>query len=163
VPFFVKEVNPMLENLYKQIVMDHYKNPRNKGRLEGGGAFQFPYKNPTCGDVVVLYMNIGDDNKIHDIKFEGEGCSISMASCSMMTDLVKGKSVEEARDLIGAFHNMIKKGELPEDEEKLGDAVSLSGVHKLRARHNCSLLGWNGLEKAIIQHEQKHKQETEQR
>lgn len=139
----------MLENLYKQIVMDHYKNPRNKGKLEGDGAIQFPYKNPTCGDVMVLYMTVDENQKINDVKFEGEGCSISMASCSMMTDLVKGKSFAEAEKLIGTFTDMIKKGELPEDEDELGDALALSGVHKLRARHNCSLLGWNGLERAI--------------
>jgi nitrogen fixation NifU-like protein len=142
----------MLENLYKQIVMDHYKNPRNKGKLEGDRAIQFPYKNPTCGDVMVLYMVVDENQKIQDVKFEGEGCSISMASCSMMTDLVKGKTFEEAEDLIAKFNAMIKKGELPEDEDELGDALALSGVHKLRARHNCSLLGWNGLEKAIRQH-----------
>lgn len=143
-----------LENLYKQIVMDHYKKPRNKGKLTEEGALQLPYKNPTCGDVMVLYMNVDENNKIKNIKFEGEGCSISMASCSMMTDLVKGKTVEEAKQSIALFNDMIKKGELPEDEEALGDALSLSGVHKLRARHNCSLLGWNGLEKALQQNEQ---------
>lgn len=142
-----------LENLYKQIVMDHYKKPRNKGKLTDEGALQLPYKNPTCGDVMVLYMNVDGNNRIKDIKFEGEGCSISMASCSMMTDLVKGKSVEEAKITIALFNDMIKKGEVPEDEDALGDALSLSGVHKLRARHNCSLLGWNGLEKALQQSE----------
>lgn len=142
-----------LENLYKQIVMDHYKKPRNKGKLTDEGAVQLPYKNPTCGDVMVLYMNVDGNNRIKDIKFEGEGCSISMASCSMMTDLVKGKSVEEAKITIALFNDMIKKGEVPEDEDALGDALSLSGVHKLRARHNCSLLGWNGLEKALQQSE----------
>src|SRR5690606_41742868 len=97
-----------------------------------------------------------ENNRIKDIKFEGEGCSISMASCSMMTDLVKGKSVEEAKQTIALFNNMIKKGELPEDEDELGDALSLSGVHKLRARHNCSLLGWNGLEKALQHNDNQH-------
>jgi nitrogen fixation NifU-like protein len=128
------------------------ENLRNKGKLEGDRAIQFPYKNPTCGDVMVLYMVVDENQKIQDVKFEGEGCSISMASCSMMTDLVKGKSFKEAEDLIEKFNAMIKKGELPEDEDELGDALALSGVHKLRARHNCSLLGWNGLERAIRQH-----------
>ncbi|GAB2724035.1 Fe-S cluster assembly sulfur transfer protein SufU [Paenibacillus thermoaerophilus] len=142
----------MLENLYKQIVMDHYKNPRNRGKLDTtGGAFSLPYKNPTCGDVVVLYMNVDESGRIADIKFEGEGCSISMASCSMMTELVKGKTVEQAKELIGHFNDMIRQGVIPEDEDLLGDALALSGVHKLRARHNCSLLGWQGLEKAIKQ------------
>lgn len=140
----------MLDNLYKQIVMDHYKNPRNRGKLQKDGSITFPFKNPTCGDVVVLYLDLDDNQNIRDIKFEGEGCSISMASCSMMTALVKGKPVEEARQLIGQFTDMVKTGNI-EDEDALGDAVSLSGVHQLKARHNCSLLGWNGLEKAIRQ------------
>jgi nitrogen fixation protein NifU and related proteins len=140
----------MLDNLYKQIVMDHYKNPRNRGRIEKDGSITLPYKNPTCGDVVVLYLDLDEDKKIQEIKFEGEGCSISMASCSMMTSLVKGKSVEEAKKLIQQFYTMVRQGEI-EDEDALGDAVALSGVHKLKARHNCSLLGWNGLEKVISQ------------
>ena len=147
----------MFEQLYKQIVMDHYKNPRNRGKIENEGSITLPYKNPTCGDVVVLYMNLDDTGKINDIKFEGEGCSISMASCSMMTELVKGKTVAEARSLIEAFQAMVKEG-IIEDEDALGDAVALSGVHKLKARHNCSLLGWNGLDKAIKQKESNHVQ-----
>ena len=137
--------------------MDHYKNPRNRGKIENEGSITLPYKNPTCGDVVVLYMNLDDTGKINDIKFEGEGCSISMASCSMMTELVKGKTVAEARSLIEAFQAMVKEG-IIEDEDALGDAVALSGVHKLKARHNCSLLGWNGLDKAIKQKESNHVQ-----
>lgn len=101
---------------------------------------------------MVLYMTVDDNGNINDVKFEGEGCSISMASCSMMTDLVKGKSILEAERLIALFNDMIRKGEIPEDEDDLGDALALSGVHKLKARHNCSLLGWNGLERAIKQH-----------
>jgi nitrogen fixation NifU-like protein len=142
----------MLENLYKQIVMDHYKNPRNRGKIEKDGVVSLPYKNPTCGDVMVLYMELDENQTIKDIKFEGEGCSISMASCSMMTQLVKGKTVDEAKSLIGQFSDMIKTGNIA-DEEELGDALALSGVHKLRARHNCSLLGWNSLDKAIKQKE----------
>ncbi|MEI7024325.1 Fe-S cluster assembly sulfur transfer protein SufU [Paenibacillus sp. y28] len=137
-----------LENLYKQILMDHYKKPRNYGKKEG--ILTLPYKNPTCGDVMVLYLNVDESGKIQDISFEGEGCSISMASCSMMTEIIKGKTVAEAEKLISQFNAMIKEGVI-EDEDALGDAVALSGVHKLRARHNCSLLGWNGLEKAIKQ------------
>lgn len=138
----------MLENLYKQIVMDHYKNPRNRGKINKDGTLTLPYKNPTCGDVVVLYLETDEHHRIRDIKFEGEGCSISMASCSMMTDLVKGKTFEEAESLISAFQAMIKEGRI-DDEESLGDALSLSGVHQLKARHNCSLLGWNGLDRAL--------------
>ncbi|PDO11606.1 MAG: SUF system NifU family Fe-S cluster assembly protein [Candidatus Reconcilbacillus cellulovorans] len=139
----------MLEQLYKQIVMDHYKHPRNWGKLEHARATRTPYKNPTCGDVVVLYTEIDEQDRICDIRFEGEGCSISMASCSMMTELVKGKTLEEAEHLIRLFTEMIRFGKLPENEDELGDALALSGVHKLKARHNCSLLGWNGLDLVV--------------
>ncbi|MCD1257682.1 SUF system NifU family Fe-S cluster assembly protein [Paenibacillus athensensis] len=136
----------MLDELYRKMVMDHYRNPRNKGKLPEG-TVRLAYKNPTCGDVMVLYLDVGED-RIHDIRFEGEGCSISMASCSMMTELVKGKSLTEVQVLITQFTKMIKDGN-PEDIDLLEDAASLSGVHALRARHNCALMGWQALQKAL--------------
>lgn len=99
----------MLDKLYQQLVLDHYKSPRNKRRLDEKGTFRLPYKNPTCGDVMVLYVNIQKET-IYDITFEGEGCSISMASCSMMTAAVKGQSSMAVQQLIEAFTKMIKEG-----------------------------------------------------
>ncbi len=99
---------------------------------------------------MILYMLLQDDC-IQDIKFEGSGCSISMASCSMMTELVKRKSVREVSQLLEQFTSMIKEGAEP-DEDVLEDAVSLSGVHKLRGRHNCALMGWQALQKSLEQH-----------
>ncbi|WP_025683607.1 Fe-S cluster assembly sulfur transfer protein SufU [Paenibacillus maysiensis] len=139
-----------MEQLYRQTIMDHYKQPRNYGKLADDDAIVLPYKNPTCGDVMILYMLLQDDC-IQDIKFEGSGCSISMASCSMMTELVKRKSVREVSQLLEQFTSMIKEGAEP-DEDVLEDAVSLSGVHKLRGRHNCALMGWQALQKSLEQH-----------
>jgi nitrogen fixation NifU-like protein len=140
----------MLEQLYRQTIMVHYKHPRNYGKLTDEAAIVLPYKNPTCGDVMILYVLLQDDC-IQDIRFEGSGCSISMASCSMMTERVKRKSVGEVRELLEQFTSMIKEGAEP-DEDTLEDAVSLSGVHKLGGRHNCALMGWQALQKSLSQH-----------
>ncbi|UOQ44301.1 SUF system NifU family Fe-S cluster assembly protein [Halobacillus salinarum] len=136
----------MLDDLYRKIVMDHAKYKRNFGTLnEEGVIHEIPYKNPTCGDVMVLYLREGDSG-IEELSFEGEGCSISMASCSMMTELLKNHTVEECRYKRQAFERLIRNGEL-EDEVDLGDAESLQGVHKLRARHNCALMPWQAFDK----------------
>ncbi|MGQ3480281.1 Fe-S cluster assembly sulfur transfer protein SufU [Paenibacillus sp. TY11] len=140
----------MLEQLYRQTIMDHYKQPRNYGKLRDDDAIVLPYKNPTCGDVMILYILLQDDC-VQDIKFEGSGCSISMASCSMMTELVKRKSIAEVDELLQQFTSMIKEGAVP-DEDVLEDTISLSGVHKLRGRHNCALMGWQALQKSLEQH-----------
>jgi nitrogen fixation NifU-like protein len=145
----------MLDLIYKQTVMDHYKNPRNQGKLEMDSVIKMAYKNPTCGDVVVLYLDITAEKTIRDIKFESVGCSISISSCSMMTELVKGKTCAIGNHLLSQFTRMIQFGTTPENEE-LQDAEALSGVHKLRARHNCALMGWKALEKAIQIYEQQH-------
>ncbi|MFC0522947.1 Fe-S cluster assembly sulfur transfer protein SufU [Pontibacillus salicampi] len=142
----------MLDDLYRQIVMDHAKYKRNYGKLEGQkGVHTILYKNPTCGDVMVLYIQLGE-NGIEDLSFEGEGCSISMASCSMMTELLKINTVKECREKREAFERLIRDGELKDDVD-LGDAASLQGVHRLRARHNCALMPWQALDKWLEEQE----------
>ncbi|WP_010275550.1 Fe-S cluster assembly sulfur transfer protein SufU [Paenibacillus senegalensis] len=136
-----------LDDLYRQLVIDHYKRPRNQGKLSNEASISLPYKNPTCGDAMVLYINV-EEERIRNIKFEGEGCSISMASCSMMTTAVKGRALGEASRLIEQFTAMVKDGAHP-DEEALEECLSLAGVHSLKARHNCALMGWNALRKAL--------------
>ncbi|MCP3029793.1 SUF system NifU family Fe-S cluster assembly protein [Halobacillus sp. A1] len=141
----------MLDNLYRQVVMDHAKYKRNYGELSGqSDIYKIHYKNPTCGDVMVLYIRIGTE-KIEDLSFEGEGCSISMASCSMMTDLLKNRTVKECVNKREAFERLIREGEL-DDEDDLGDAASLQGVHNLPARHNCALMPWQALDKWLEEH-----------
>ncbi|OLO42715.1 SUF system NifU family Fe-S cluster assembly protein [Alkalihalophilus pseudofirmus] len=138
----------MLDQLYRQLVVEHSKNRRNHKKLEGELIKQQHYKNPTCGDVMTLYLKVSDDKKIEAISFIGEGCSISMASASMMTELLKGISLKEAAHLRQAMEKMIRSGEIS-TEVDLGDALALEGVHKLRARHNCALMAWQALDRAL--------------
>lgn len=147
-------VMTLLDKIYQQLVLDHYKSPRNMRRLDEEETIKLPYKNPTCGDVMVLYVNTQKET-ICDITFEGEGCSISMASCSMMTAAVKGQPTMAVKQLIEAFTRMIKEGSTPAEEvaDILQDAISLSGVHSLKARHNCALMGWQALNKILERHQ----------
>jgi nitrogen fixation NifU-like protein len=138
----------MLEDLYKKLVMEHAKYKHNYGKLEGEDVTHVFHKNPTCGDVISLFLK-ENDSKIYEVAFEGDGCSISMASSSMMTDLIKGESIEKIKAFKAQFEQLIREGKEP--EEDLGDALALQGVHKLRARHNCALVAWQALEKAIIE------------
>jgi nitrogen fixation NifU-like protein len=137
----------MLDQLYRQLVLEHYKHKRNFGSLDGEDIKKIHYKNPTCGDVMTLFLQM-KDKTIQDISFQGEGCSISMASSSMMTDLIKRKNVQDISSLRMAFERLIRNGEFSDDCD-LGDALSLQGVHKLRARHNCALMPWQALDKAM--------------
>ncbi|MBM7096150.1 SUF system NifU family Fe-S cluster assembly protein [Bacillus sp. H-16] len=138
----------MLDDLYRQLIMDHARYRRNHRK---GGNEHLNYKNPTCGDVMTLYWTINKDNVIEDVSFTGEGCSISMASCSMMTVLVRGKHVTEVNQMKEAMEQLIRNGVPPTDQEiDLGDALSLEGVHKLKARHNCALMPWQALDRAFF-------------
>ncbi|WP_078428615.1 Fe-S cluster assembly sulfur transfer protein SufU [Alkalihalobacterium alkalinitrilicum] len=138
----------MLDQLYRQLVVEHSKNRRNHKKLEGERIKQQHYKNPTCGDVMTLYLKLSEEKVIEVISFIGEGCSISMASASMMTELLKGISLKEASHLRQAMEKMIRSGEIS-TEVDLGDALALEGVHKLRARHNCALMAWQALDRAL--------------
>ena len=133
----------LLENLYKELILEHYKHPRNKGKLEN--AIQHEGINPSCGDEVTLFLEI-EENQIKDIKFLGEGCAISQASTSMMTQAIKGKSLPETLELSKKFKDMIH-GETPAEE--LGDLVMLKGISKLHARVKCATLAWVTLEQAL--------------
>ncbi len=135
-----------LDQLYRSVIMDHYKNPKNKGILEED-SITVDMNNPTCGDVIHLTMRVEDD-KVAEARFEGEGCSISMASASMMTQLVKGKSVEEALHYAKNFSEMMLGNEVDEDIE-FDDAEALSGVAKFPARIKCATLAWKALEKGV--------------
>ncbi|NPC94093.1 SUF system NifU family Fe-S cluster assembly protein [Bacillus sp. WMMC1349] len=137
--------NVNLDTLYRQVIMDHYKNPRNKGILSDGIVVDM--NNPTCGDRIRLTMTIAD-NKVEDAKFEGEGCSISMASASMMTQAIKGKDVESALQMSQIFSNMMQ-GKDYDDSLDLGDIEALQGVSKFPARIKCATLSWKALEKGV--------------
>ena len=139
-----------LDDLYRRVIMDHYKNPRNRGKFEATEAVTIDLNNPTCGDKISLQMQV-EDGKVKDAKFIGEGCSISLSSASMMTDAVKGKTLEEALDMAEKFSGLMK-GESPEFEYE--DIEALSGVSKFPARIKCATLAWNALRKGIEQTKQ---------
>lgn len=133
-----------LENLYKELILDHYKNPRNRGEL-ADASLQQEGLNPSCGDELELFLKL-DSGVIREVRFVGEGCAISQASASMMTEAIKGKPVEAALDLAEKFRAMLKGAE-PADE--LGDLKMLQGISKLHARVKCAALGWVTLEEML--------------
>ncbi|AWR86000.1 Fe-S cluster assembly sulfur transfer protein SufU [Meiothermus taiwanensis] len=134
----------LLEDLYKDIILRHYKSPHNYGPLESANV-RVVGDNPSCGDQIELQVET-DGEQIADVRFRGQGCAISQASASLMTDLVKGKTWAEALELERKFKSMILDGAPPAPE--LGDLAALSGVHKLAARVKCATLAWNALEQA---------------
>jgi len=138
-----------LDDLYRRVIMDHYKNPRNRGTMNED-AVTINLNNPTCGDRISLQLQVVD-GKVIDAKYSGEGCSISMSSASMMTEAVKGKTFDEALNMASKF-SALMKGE-PVEFEELEDIEALSGVNKFPARIKCATLAWNALRKGI-EHEQ---------
>lgn len=135
-----------LDTLYRQVIMDHYKNPRNKGTLDGD-AITVEMNNPSCGDRIQIHMSV-NDGIVDDIKFEGEGCSISMSSASMMTQAIKGKKLTEALKMSDIFSNMMLGKDIDASEIDLEDIEALQGVSKFPARINCATLAWKALEKS---------------
>ena len=136
--------------LYQELILDHYRRPRNKGELEGATT-SVTMKNPLCGDEVALHVLV-DGDKVSDLKFSGRGCSISQASASMMTQLVKGKSAAEIKELRETFRGMVMGATDANDqsvEKSLGSLRALSGVSRFPARVKCALLAWNALETAL--------------
>jgi nitrogen fixation NifU-like protein len=125
--------------------MDHYKNPRNKGEIDGD-VLTVDMNNPTCGDRIKLQMQV-EEGTVKDAKFEGEGCSISMSSASMMTQAIKGNNVEEALKMSHVFSQMMLGEDV--DTEELGDIEALQGVSKFPARIKCATLAWKAMEKGV--------------
>ena len=139
-----------LDDLYREILLDHYRNPRNRGPLDAANA-SADGSNPLCGDEITLELRLDDDGRIADAAFSGQGCSISQASSSLMTEYVKGRSSDEATSAIDAFQAMMVEGEdAPED---LGDIGALAGVRKFPMRVKCASLAWKTLEVALAQHD----------
>ena len=164
---------PGLEDLYREIILDHYRSPRNRGELESPPAVRVEGFNPLCGDEIVVTIDV-EDGAVADIKIAGTGCSISQSSASLMSAAVKGRSVEEARDLIATFKGMmsIHEATLPAgagtaddgtvveapepqviDIDALGELAALQGVVKFPVRIKCATLSWNtlaqGLDEAV--------------
>lgn len=141
-----------LDTLYRQVIMDHYKNPRNRGIIEDD-SLTINMNNPTCGDRIQLTMKVENDLVV-DTKFEGEGCSISMSSASMMTQAIKGKPIDEALQMAHMFSDMMQGKDIEVDEDlDLGDIEALQGVCKFPARIKCATLAWKAMEKALHEEE----------
>ncbi|WP_017472368.1 Fe-S cluster assembly sulfur transfer protein SufU [Amphibacillus jilinensis] len=138
-----------LDTLYRQVIMDHYKNPRNHGSLSEE-ALTLEMNNPTCGDRIQLHLMI-ENGYVKEAKFEGEGCSISLASASMMTQAIKGQPIADALKMSKYFSNMMLGQEQDETNLELGDIEALQGVAKFPARIKCATLAWKAMEKAVDQ------------
>lgn len=146
-----------LEDLYREIILDHYRSPRNRGEMECPPAHRGEGFNPLCGDDVVLYI-LADGDTIADVKISGNGCSISQASASMMSTAIKGKTFAEAKILNKVFKKSLSLSE-EEDEDAnstighdivdLGDLQALQGVMKFPVRIKCATLGWNVLTESL--------------
>ncbi|MBF1050968.1 MAG: SUF system NifU family Fe-S cluster assembly protein [Peptostreptococcaceae bacterium] len=139
-----------LNDIYQQIILEHSKSKKNKHTLEDFDMEE-PGHNPSCGDEITLQLKLSDDKKaIKDIAFTGVGCAISQASTSIMCDLLRGKSLEEARELCATFIGMIRREITDDDElEKLEDAEALRNISNMPARVKCAVLAWRTLDDMI--------------
>ena len=150
-----------LEDLYREIILDHYRSPRNKGELETPPATKVEGYNPLCGDEIVLYLMV-DGDTVTDVRIGGQGCSISQSSASMMSAAIKGKTVSEVKALVRAFKAMMSihesrlegeeasaEDQAADAEVKLGDLEALQGVVKFPVRIKCATLSWNTLTQAL--------------
>jgi len=154
---------PGLEDLYREIILDHYRNPRNRGELPVPPAHKVEGFNPLCGDEIVIYLDV-EDGTVTDLRIGGQGCSISQSSASMMSAAVKGKTVPEARAMTRAFKAMMSIHESSLDggdgepievdpDVKLGDLEALRGVVKFPVRIKCATLSWNTLAQGLDESE----------
>ncbi len=141
-----------LKDLYQEIILDHGKNPRNLGKFDNYNK-DAKGNNPLCGDNVHVYLRLNENKKVEDIAFEGHGCAISMASASIMTDMVRGKEEKEVKEIVNDFLGMIKEKDSLEtnilkDDEKT-KLMSLSGVKQYPMRVKCATLSWHTLTSAF--------------
>ncbi|EWC64663.1 putative iron-sulfur cluster assembly scaffold protein for SUF system, SufE2 [Actinokineospora spheciospongiae] len=141
-----------LESLYQEIILDHYKNPHGRGLRDPFDAESFQV-NPTCGDEVTLRVKL-DGERVADVSYDGQGCSISQASTSVLTDLVVGRPVGEAFKKLDAFVELMQgRGKVEPDEDVLEDGIAFAGVAKYPARVKCALLGWMAFKDAVVRAE----------
>lgn len=136
--------------MYQEVILDHYKHPHHRG-LREPFATEVHHVNPTCGDEVTLRVAL-EDNKIADVSYDGQGCSISQAATSVLTDLVIGLTVDEALKTVASFNEMISsRGTIDGDEDVIGDGIAFAGVSRYPARVKCALLGWMAFKDALVQ------------
>lgn len=137
-----------LDDLYREVILDHYRSPRNKRPMEGADI-DVHRNNPLCGDDITVRVKL-DGEQAADAAYEGQGCSISQASASMMTEQIKGKSVADIEDLVLRFRKMMGGEETP-GEEALGDLIALKGVVKYPVRIKCAVLAWDALQAGVTE------------
>ena len=142
-------MNPELEELYQEVILDHSRRPRNFGEL-ADATMRVHGDNPSCGDEIDLGVKFGADGSVEEIKFNGHGCAISQASASMMTMKLKGKSRAIAQEMLDAFHGLAT-GDNDDANPLLGDLRLLRGVRKFPQRVKCAMLAWRALEEALRQ------------
>jgi nitrogen fixation protein NifU and related proteins len=140
-------MSAQLAGLYQELILDHYRRPRNRGTVEAADE-TVAMKNPICGDEITLTVAF-DGDRVRDARFAGAGCSISQASASMMTQLVKGKTLAEVEVVKGRLIAMLKGDAEAAADERLGDLRALSGVARLPVRVKCAILAWSALERAL--------------
>ena len=139
-----------LSALYQDIILDHYRRPRNNGRLEHPDE-RITRKNPFCGDVIELQLSF-DGDRVREARFTGQGCAISQASASMMTHMLEGKTVAEVERLAADFTRLVADGAAAESDPSLGELRAFTGVARLPNRHLCALLPWGALNEALLRH-----------
>jgi nitrogen fixation NifU-like protein len=142
----VSTPTPPLQALYQEVILQHYRKPRNRGEMEDADA-EISINNPTCGDEITLQLKLADD-RIADVRFRGHGCSISQASASMMSERLKGASLADAAALQARFTEMLHGDAEAARDKSLGDLRSLAGVSRFPVRIRCALLAWEALQRA---------------
>lgn len=139
-----------MEQMYQEVILDHYKHPHHRGLREPFGA-EVHHVNPTCGDEVTLRVHIDDDGDVVDVSYDGQGCSISQASTSVLADQVIGLPVQQALKVVESFDTMVtSRGTVEGDEDMIGDGIAFAGVAKYPARVKCALLGWMAFKDAVV-------------
>jgi nitrogen fixation NifU-like protein len=139
-----------MEQMYQDVILDHYKRPHGRGLRDPFGA-QVHHVNPTCGDEVTLRVRVDADDNVVDVSYEGQGCSISQAATSVLYDQVVGQSVPQALQIVDAFGEMVSsRGTVGGDEDVIGDGIAFAGVAKYPARVKCALLGWMAFKDAVV-------------
>jgi nitrogen fixation NifU-like protein len=142
-----------LGDLYREVIMDHYQHPRNRGHLEHADI-DVGLNNPSCGDEIELTVALDGEGRVADVRFQGSGCSISMAAASMMTEAIKGRSLGEALALAERFKAFLRHEEAGQD---LGDLAALEGVSRFPMRVKCATLAFNALEKGVLNRQRQEK------
>ncbi len=140
-----------LETLYRQVIMDHYKNPRNKGLIDNDEFYTVHLKNPTCGDDLTIQIKV-QNSIVTEVHHDGTGCSISMSAASVMSETIIGLKIDEVKKIIDNYVHMLK-GEPFDAQMFMGDAIVYQGVSNFPARFKCATIAWKALDKALTNHE----------